>query len=255
MERRLHEVTCILRGLGKILNASLDSQLQELSWAWRVSTVRQSLFESLSSCSNPPSTADIRNCASYLVDRTKLICEQNTIILRRLLISYTASNPSESMANSSDFGDTSHTSLVVPHSISTPTESGKLSSPDALFDGGEKSPNQQNGRADPFPLSNLPDALVNPTSKQLDTAKERRVPSSRIGRVVGFGNLVVGLGLSAATEWTKRKVGFSGSSKDSPEEHNNPFLTDENLERIVDTLCRMRGAALKLGQLLSIQAH
>lgn len=31
------------------------------------------------------------------------------------------------------------------------------------------------------------------------------------------------------------------------------ILTEANLEKIVNTLCRMRGAALKLGQMLSIQ--
>lgn len=34
---------------------------------------------------------------------------------------------------------------------------------------------------------------------------------------------------------------------------SNPFLSEANMERIVDTLCRMRGAALKIGQMLSIQ--
>lgn len=33
----------------------------------------------------------------------------------------------------------------------------------------------------------------------------------------------------------------------------NPLLTEANAERIVTTLCRVRGAALKLGQMLSIQ--
>ena len=33
----------------------------------------------------------------------------------------------------------------------------------------------------------------------------------------------------------------------------NPFLSEANAERIVSTLCKMRGAALKLGQMLSIQ--
>ena len=31
------------------------------------------------------------------------------------------------------------------------------------------------------------------------------------------------------------------------------FLSEANAERIVTTLCKMRGAALKLGQMLSIQ--
>uniref|UniRef100_A0A8C4XEJ3 Atypical kinase COQ8A, mitochondrial n=1 Tax=Erpetoichthys calabaricus TaxID=27687 RepID=A0A8C4XEJ3_ERPCA len=34
---------------------------------------------------------------------------------------------------------------------------------------------------------------------------------------------------------------------------SSPFLTEANAERIVRTLCKVRGAALKLGQMLSIQ--
>ena len=32
------------------------------------------------------------------------------------------------------------------------------------------------------------------------------------------------------------------------------FMTEDNAERLANALCRMRGAALKLGQMLSIQA-
>lgn len=31
------------------------------------------------------------------------------------------------------------------------------------------------------------------------------------------------------------------------------FMTEDNAERLANALCRMRGAALKLGQMLSIQ--
>ena len=37
------------------------------------------------------------------------------------------------------------------------------------------------------------------------------------------------------------------------EEGFNAYLTDKNAERLATALCRMRGAALKLGQMLSIQ--
>lgn len=33
----------------------------------------------------------------------------------------------------------------------------------------------------------------------------------------------------------------------------SPFLSEKNAERLALALCRMRGAALKLGQMLSIQ--
>ena len=37
------------------------------------------------------------------------------------------------------------------------------------------------------------------------------------------------------------------------QEGYNAYLTDKNAERLATALCRMRGAALKLGQMLSIQ--
>ena len=37
------------------------------------------------------------------------------------------------------------------------------------------------------------------------------------------------------------------------QEGYNAYLTDKNAERLASALCRMRGAALKLGQMLSIQ--
>ena len=61
-------------------------------------------------------------------------------------------------------------------------------------------------------------------------------------------DLFVSLGIGAATEYAKRTL--DGSKE---KDKSNVFLNDANLERIVDTLCRMRGAALKLGQMLSIQ--
>jgi len=44
---------------------------------------------------------------------------------------------------------------------------------------------------------------------------------------------------------------FAGTSV--AELTGSPFLSKANAERIVSTLCKMRGAALKLGQMLSIQ--
>ncbi|CAG0884991.1 unnamed protein product [Cyprideis torosa] len=85
-----------------------------------------------------------------------------------------------------------------------------------------------------------------------DYSKERRVPTSRFGRLLSYGQLAAGLSLGTVAEYTRRAikgdegVADSGSGK-------SPILTQANAERIVDTLCRVRGAALKLGQMLSIQ--
>ncbi|VDP15857.1 unnamed protein product, partial [Onchocerca flexuosa] len=88
--------------------------------------------------------------------------------------------------------------------------------------------------------------------------RERKVPSSRIARFAQFGQLGVSLTVGAAAEISKRTLGFNkrvSSSADTSitSASENPFLTEANAEKIVRTLCRVRGAALKLGQMLSIQ--
>lgn len=60
--------------------------------------------------------------------------------------------------------------------------------------------------------------------------------------------LAVGLGSGAAAEVVRRTFG----AKDT---NTNPFVTPANAERIVQTLCRVRGAALKIGQMLSLQGN
>ncbi|GBM56976.1 Atypical kinase COQ8B, mitochondrial [Araneus ventricosus] len=92
-------------------------------------------------------------------------------------------------------------------------------------------------------------------SKLSERAKERKVPSSQISRIFSYGALAASMGMGAAAEMTRRKLGLK-SGKDSEVNsllEENPFLTEANAERIVDTLCKVRGAALKLGQMLSIQ--
>lgn len=94
-------------------------------------------------------------------------------------------------------------------------------------------------------------AVTNPKAKLKlsDNAKQRKVPSSRIGRMVSFGSLAAGLGVGTATEYLKQTFGFGDVTSDG----TNLFMSKANMERIVDTLCKVRGAALKLGQILSIQ--
>ena len=62
--------------------------------------------------------------------------------------------------------------------------------------------------------------------------------------------LAAGLGFGTAAEMAKRAVGVADNSEVMSK---NPFYNDANLERIVSTLCRVRGAALKLGQMISLQ--
>ncbi|KAG8717055.1 hypothetical protein FRC08_008261 [Ceratobasidium sp. 394] len=77
-----------------------------------------------------------------------------------------------------------------------------------------------------------------------------KVPSSRLGRLFHYGSLGAALAAGTATEYVRRAA--MGASANS----GSPVMSGANVARLVDKLSRMRGAALKLGQFLSIQdAH
>ncbi|KAL0078111.1 ABC1 family-domain-containing protein [Phycomyces blakesleeanus] len=77
--------------------------------------------------------------------------------------------------------------------------------------------------------------------------KEARIPTSRAGRMWHYGTLATGLGLGAISESVKRATGISTNNEGSV------MLSEKNVDRLVEKLSRMRGAALKMGQMLSIQ--
>jgi len=75
--------------------------------------------------------------------------------------------------------------------------------------------------------------------------RERSVPSTQLSRMWGFGSLAVRMAGAAAANNVSRIVSGGDASASG--------ISEENAERLAETLCRMRGAALKLGQMLSIQ--
>ena len=77
------------------------------------------------------------------------------------------------------------------------------------------------------------------------------IPSGRISRAFGFATLGAGLAMGTISELAKRTIGQSSSSSNSV----GPLVlsNDANAQRLSDSLRRMRGAAMKLGQMLSIQ--
>ncbi|KAG9111453.1 hypothetical protein FRC07_008047 [Ceratobasidium sp. 392] len=74
-----------------------------------------------------------------------------------------------------------------------------------------------------------------------------KVPSSRLGRLFHYGSLGASLAAGTATEYVRRAAMGNGANSGSP------MMSEANVARLVDKLSRMRGAALKLGQFLSIQ--
>lgn len=85
--------------------------------------------------------------------------------------------------------------------------------------------------------------------KLSEKSKEVAVPATRFSRMVNYGTLVAGLGVGAMNEAVKKQLGMKSDALIE----GNLILTESNVERIVETLCKVRGAALKLGQMLSIQ--
>ncbi|CAK9326849.1 unnamed protein product [Citrullus colocynthis] len=82
--------------------------------------------------------------------------------------------------------------------------------------------------------------------------RERRVPSTPFSRALGFAGLGAGLAWGTLQESAKRLV-FGSENLPNQPSALSPFLSEKNAERLALALCRMRGAALKIGQMLSIQ--
>ena len=81
------------------------------------------------------------------------------------------------------------------------------------------------------------------------------VPSSRFSRAMGFASLGAGLVMGTVSELARRSLLLGRASTTSSNGNNDPlvFSNDANAQRLSDSLRRMRGAAMKLGQMLSIQ--
>ena len=70
--------------------------------------------------------------------------------------------------------------------------------------------------------------------------------------MLSFAGLGAGLAWGTVQESARRLV-FGPSQSQGKQSALSPFLSDKNAERLALALCRMRGAALKIGQMLSIQ--
>lgn len=102
-------------------------------------------------------------------------------------------------------------------------------------------------KEDPLIVEALEEHNVNEAEESPVRLKEgRKVPSSRVGRAFGFASLGLGLAVGTAAEATSRLFGGAGKG-------SSVVASDANADRLAATLCRMRGAALKMGQMLSIQ--
>ncbi|GIL43531.1 hypothetical protein Vafri_1235 [Volvox africanus] len=116
----------------------------------------------------------------------------------------------------------------------------------------------------PAPPANIgpaekPIPIVNPQPAPARKLRERRVPETPLGRALGFAGLGASLLMgSLADNFGKAIRGQGEEGAGAPSgggagAGSSSFLTEANAERLANALCRMRGAALKIGQMLSIQ--
>jgi predicted unusual protein kinase regulating ubiquinone biosynthesis (AarF/ABC1/UbiB family) len=75
-----------------------------------------------------------------------------------------------------------------------------------------------------------------------------RVPTTRLGRLLRLGFTAGELAVGGLAEGARRLTGMS------PDEAVNIFLTAANAERLAKRLANMRGAAMKMGQMLSMES-
>ncbi|CEL01656.1 Putative Molecular chaperone (ABC1) [Aspergillus calidoustus] len=99
------------------------------------------------------------------------------------------------------------------------------------------------------PASKIESEIASELKKEEEAYKmvESRVPSSRLGRIWQYGGLATSMAFGAVGEGFRR---VTGSAEDAA---GSLMFSPGNMERLVAKLSKMRGAALKLGQMISFQ--
>ena len=81
-----------------------------------------------------------------------------------------------------------------------------------------------------------------------DPPRKSRVPTTRLGRLLRLGLTAGELAIGGAVEGVRRL------SRVTPDDAVNVFLTATNAEKLARRLAGMRGAAMKMGQMLSMES-
>ncbi|KAJ1926146.1 hypothetical protein IWQ60_004047 [Tieghemiomyces parasiticus] len=143
-------------------------------------------------------------------------------------------------------------SLLPSKPLSDPSSNPMVAAPLPSVESSLQPTTTSSARDHTAPLSSSSPSLA--SNDQVETVSkpvtrdlhEAHMPSSRAGRLYHYGSLAAGLGFGALAENVKRAVGLSAGQGSS-------FINEANMERLVSKMSQMRGAALKLGQMLSIQ--
>ncbi|XP_059625508.1 protein ABC transporter 1, mitochondrial isoform X2 [Cornus florida] len=155
-----------------------------------------------------------------------------------------AEQPSLSLSSSSSGSNEGSAEILNLSQVPSPSSAHKIDLDSAA--------QKHNGLlSSEYDSQNPPAPPLNPPT-QRRRPRERRVPSTPFSRALGFAGLGAGLAWGTIQESAKRLVFGMPNSQDKQSAFS-PYLSEKNAERLALALCRMRGAALKLGQMLSIQ--
>jgi aarF domain-containing kinase len=91
---------------------------------------------------------------------------------------------------------------------------------------------------------------VDTASKEKMVLKESAIPVSKIGRWLEYTGLAIRIGTSTIGNITREKMSRNSGSSNA---NQSSLWSEKNVYDLVHTLSKMRGAALKLGQMLTIQ--
>ncbi|KAH1019624.1 hypothetical protein HUJ04_009416 [Dendroctonus ponderosae] len=280
------DLACILKSLQLILEAQVNLQREALNHVWRTSNVRPLIQQCTKNGLKAPdqiSLADWANCCKNGPERISVVVRgikaftdlpqgnghisTETLLVHKLVQPNIPSNSLQGSVDVASVRSRQQSKAAVYPDIPPSEYQIKLSQSDKELlrkldmEHRAKLVKQTEREQDESPKNTVGKsikeqqakvaAVPNPKAilKLSDNAKQRKVPSSRIGRMMSFGSLAAGLGVGTAAEYLKQTFKIGDVSPDG----SNLLISKANLDRIVDTLCKVRGAALKLGQILSIQ--
>lgn len=93
-------------------------------------------------------------------------------------------------------------------------------------------------------------SVSNELKKMSEKAKEQAVPTSRTGRVMTFAPMVLKIAGDVAGQYMKKGETFAVTEETI---RRKPKLNPDTTDVIVKTFTKARGAALKIGQFISMQ--
>ncbi|GAB6021757.1 putative aarF domain-containing protein kinase 4 [Chamberlinius hualienensis] len=278
MSRNFKDVKLMLAGLQNVRKTLIQSKSAELKLHWELSSVRpiiESIRENI--CKRDKDEKALENS----LKNVRITLEKSSMVVEGVKQVFDYKSKDSSSRNKSsttvetqsdvvdDHQGTSLDKKLYPVSSKTFNESGKsfystyakVPPSDETAEAQGSKPNEMN---DSVPSGTSSVGYKKPKVTKLagddgkykqklsDRSKESKVPASRVGRLMSYSGLAAGIGVGAVAELTKRTLGLKEADSES-KFGKSIFLSDANAERIVDTLCKVRGAALKIGQMLSLQ--